>query len=314
MNIAAVVVTHDRPVLLMQVLTALRQQTRTVDRIIVVDNASGAETQSVLAARDDIDVVQSVQNLGGAGGFALGLAHARAAGYDWIWLLDDDAVPRPQALAELQRAIDGPACGAGAVCGAVREFGDLALTHRRHYDRWCGIERPLPRRAYGGAPLCIGSGSFVGFMVSAVAVACVGLPDARFFLAYDDTDYSLRLRRAGYAVWLAPASIVDHFRSATGRLRAGPFGARHYFNIRNRIVVAHRHAALPVLPALGASLTGLAVWLACAGRLRRGTVMILLWAIIDGYRGRLGGFPAALTGPGPADTAAPAVARSNNTP
>jgi rhamnopyranosyl-N-acetylglucosaminyl-diphospho-decaprenol beta-1,3/1,4-galactofuranosyltransferase len=294
MRVAAIVVTYNRPLLLQQVVAGLHGQTRAVDRIFIVDNGGDDTTRALAGQLGDVAVLRAETNLGGAGGFALGMAHAHAAGFDWIWLLDDDAIPRPDALASLEQAVLGVARTAGAVCGAVREFGAIALAHRRWFNRWSGREARVARRAYAGPPMPIDTGSFVGFMVAASAIARVGLPEPAFFLAYDDTEYSLRLGRAGLAVWLVPASIVDHMRTAQGRLRAGPFGRKHYFNIRNRIVVIRKHAALPVLPACGAVLFGVALWLASPGRFRRDAVTILRQAISDGWSGKLGSYPAAL--------------------
>jgi GT2 family glycosyltransferase len=300
MRIAAVVVTHNRPQLLQQALAALRAQTRPLDTIYVVDNASDdpAAAQSAQSAQpallSNTVVLRSDTNIGGAGGFALGMARAFAAGHDWIWLLDDDAIARPDALAHLLAALAGPAAGAGVLCGTVREFGDIALRHRRRFHRATGLERPLPRAAYEGPPCRTDTASFVGFLVSAAAVAEVGLPDRSFFLAYDDTEYSLRLGRAGLALWLVPDSVVEHLRARHARLRAGPFGRKHYFTIRNRIAVARTYAVLPLLPACWAALAGGGLWLLSGGRLRRGAFRIFLQAVADGARGRLGPYPPAL--------------------
>jgi len=297
--IVAVVVTRDRPELLRDVLYALHRQERPLDRIIVVDNASAAPTVALLAllrasgACGDLDVLRSEHNLGGAGGFALGLQAACEGGADWVWLLDDDAVPHADALGALEvaAASAGPECG--AVCGAVREFGQLARAHRRRYGRLTGLERALPASAYGGAPVAIDTGSFVGFMVAAAAVAQVGLPEPAFFLSYDDTDYSLRLRRAGFTLWLAPASVIEHLRSAGGRLRAGPVGPRHYFNIRNRIVTARRYARWPTVGVTLGAVTGVALWLATKGRCQAGAWTVVRQALMDGWQGRLGPYPPA---------------------
>jgi GT2 family glycosyltransferase len=288
----------------------VRTQTRPPDAIYVVDNASnnagdvaGAGLARPAGAGGDggggaeLIVLRSDTNLGGAGGFALGMARAFAAGHDWIWLLDDDALARPDALACLLAAVNGlagPAVGAGAVCGTVREFGDIAVRHRRRYHRPTRLEQPLPRAAYAGPPCRVDTASFVGFLVSAGAVAEVGFPDRDFFLAYDDTEYSLRLGRAGLGIWLVPGSVVEHLRERRARLRAGPFGSKHYFTIRNRIVVARRYASLPLVPSCVGLGFGAALWLASAGRLRRGAVRILWRAMADGCRGRLGPYPEAL--------------------
>jgi GT2 family glycosyltransferase len=302
MRIAAVVVTHNRPQLLRQALAALRAQTRPPDAIYVVDNASDAPVGAGLerlggGGDTDLIVLRSETNIGGAGGFALGMARAFAAGHDWIWLLDDDALARPDALSRLLAAVTGPrapAAGAGAVCGAVREFGDIAVRHRRRYHRPTGLERPLPQAVYAGPPCRVDTGSFVGFLVSAAAVAEVGFPDRGFFLAYDDTEYSLRLGRAGLGIWLVPDSVVEHLRERRARLRAGPFGSKHYFTIRNRIAVARCYASLPIVPSCVALGFGAALWLGSAGRLRRGALRILWRAVADGCRGRLGPYPEAL--------------------
>ena len=297
-RIAAVVVTRDRPALLEQALEALRAQTRPPERVIVVDNASDVPTVELLrglAARDErLEVLRSERNLGGAGGFALGLQHACAAGFEWIWLQDDDAVARPDALGALERALPALGADVGAVCGAVVEFGAPALRHRRHFGSWTGIERALPGALYGpGRPAVrIDTASFVGLLVAAGAVARAGLPRSDLFLAYDDTEYSLRLRRAGCPLWLVPASVVDHLRQPQGRLRAGRFGRRHYFNVRNRIVVAREHARLPVLPALAACGVGLGLLLACGGWRSAAGWRWLGRALRDGYLRRLGPGPA----------------------
>jgi len=362
MRVAAVLVTHNRPQLLLQALAALRAQTRPLDAIYVVDNASeppcipatigapgnstasngvagsgaaggGAAGHSATGSsaagggaagggaaggraaggraagttgttsasgtadaehRHGVTLLRSDTNLGGAGGFALGMTHAFAAGHDWIWLLDDDAMARPDALAQLLDVVAGTDARIGAVCGTVREFGDIALRHRRRYHLPSAIERPLPRAAYDGPPCRVDTASFVGFLVAAGTIAEVGMPERGFFLGYDDTEYALRLGRAGRSVWLVPASVVEHLRARRARLRAGPFGAKHYFTIRNRIAVARAYATLPVVPTLVTLLFGLALWSASGGRLRRGAVAVLLRAIGDGLHGRLGPFPETL--------------------
>src|SRR5690242_6912689 len=118
MRVAAVVVTHRRPVLLARTLAALGAQSRPLDAILLVDNGgdAGADRASWPAT---VKLIRPHANLGGAGGFALGMRHAVAAGHDWIWLLDDDAIARPDALARLLDAATGAAAGTGALCGAV---------------------------------------------------------------------------------------------------------------------------------------------------------------------------------------------------
>ena len=91
-----------------------------------------------------------------------------------------------------------------------------------------------------------------------------------------------------------PDSIVDHMRTAEGRLRSTMFERKHYFNIRNRIVVKKEYATFGTLSALAGCLFGVALWMRSKGRFRLYTLRILLKAITDGCNARLGSYPPSL--------------------
>ena len=77
-TVAVVVVTYNRADLLARMLEGLAALDRKPDAVIVVDNASTDHTQEVLAASDlpGLEVVTQADNLGGAGGFHLGMKAA----------------------------------------------------------------------------------------------------------------------------------------------------------------------------------------------------------------------------------------------
>ena len=105
-TVAVVVVTHNRADLLAGMLEGLVAQSRQPDAVIVVDNASGDHTAQVLdsmSARAELPltVIRSEENVGGAGGFRIGMQTAYDGGWDRIWLMDDDVVPAPDCLAQL---------------------------------------------------------------------------------------------------------------------------------------------------------------------------------------------------------------------
>jgi rhamnopyranosyl-N-acetylglucosaminyl-diphospho-decaprenol beta-1,3/1,4-galactofuranosyltransferase len=293
MRITAVVVTHSRPDLLGKVVESLQAQTCPLDRIVILDNTTDVQTCQPFEDMPGISIERSDKNIGGAGGFMLGLKSARALGTDWMWLLDDDAIPRSDALAELVKRLPHLPGDAAALCGTVIEYGDIALMHRRRFGWKLGVEKRVPRQEYRADVVPLDIGSFVGFLVSASAMDQVGLPDPDFFLAYDDTEFSLRLRKAGLGLWLVPSSIVDHMRCSEARLRSSEFGRKHYFNIRNRIVVKKNYAQYPRLSACSAVMFGITLWACCRGRFKRQTFSILMRAISDGCLGRLGPFQEA---------------------
>ncbi|WP_198951317.1 glycosyltransferase [Pigmentiphaga sp. NML080357] len=205
-NIAVVIVTHNRCELLGRCLEGLARQTVPPKAIYVVDNASTDATAQLLAGRTDLPlhVTRSAENLGGAGGFALGMKLAHEGGWDWIWMMDDDVVPQSDCAQQLVK------CGELAMI-AVRENLDGALVERSaiRFD----LRNPLvvrSKRSYVAqtyrvrshmpAVLYVENVAFEGFMVHRSVVDAVGYPDARYFIFYDDVDYALRIRRAGYRI------------------------------------------------------------------------------------------------------------------
>jgi len=108
-KIAAVVVTYNRKELLKECLDALLAQTYPVDSIILIDNASIDGTPEFLKEQGylknpKIDYVRLPENTGGAGGFHEGVKRGYKKGYDWLWLMDDDAIAQKNTLEELMDA------------------------------------------------------------------------------------------------------------------------------------------------------------------------------------------------------------------
>ena len=92
--VVAVIVTRHRTELLTASLAAIAAQDRPVDHVVVVDNGPDQPAESVVAASGlPVTYLPSERNLGGAGGFALGMLHALARGADWVWCADDDGRP-----------------------------------------------------------------------------------------------------------------------------------------------------------------------------------------------------------------------------
>ena len=204
--VAVVVVTHNRAELLARCLDGLAAGTRRPDTVVVVDNASTDATPELLAARADLplQVLRSEANLGGAGGFHLGVRTAYAGGADRIWLMDDDVVPEPDCLEVLLRH-PGPALMAvredtrGRLCEKAATVFDLrnplAVRPKRE-----SVEERYGTRAAMPAEVPLANVAFEGFMVAREVVDAVGLPDAGFFIFYDDVDFALRTRRAGFPI------------------------------------------------------------------------------------------------------------------
>ncbi len=234
MRVAAVVVTYNRKELLAQTLFALIRQSYPVDRIHVVDNASSDGTLAFLGEQglvgrsvpDGEGVCKTLfkqgdrsaeivyrrlsENIGGAGGFARGMASALTGAADWIWMMDDDARPEPDALLRLSACF--PLSGVSALCGSVVGVdGKIQETHRgiRRRGGLFPLHRPLDGDAYDRELVEVDLASFVGVLVRARTAKKIGLPEERFFIHYDDVEFSLRMRKEG-RILLVPGSRIIH--------------------------------------------------------------------------------------------------------
>ena len=256
-RVAAVVVTFNRKQLLTECLDALLAQQEPVERIILIDNASSDGTPELLAERGylaepRIDYVRSPSNTGGAGGFHEGIKRAFEQGYDWFWIMDDDAEPLPDALAIVAPYLTAEYAAVANL--KVGKDGIPQYTHRGWFDR--DILSPGPVRPITAADLKvpvleIDHASFVGLLVSRRAVEAIGLPRAEFFIHYDDVEYSTRLRQFGRMI-LVRDSVVRHKDAAKSALEEkrglGKTALRvpyqrfwlDYFGTRNRIYVKRR--------------------------------------------------------------------------
>jgi rhamnopyranosyl-N-acetylglucosaminyl-diphospho-decaprenol beta-1,3/1,4-galactofuranosyltransferase len=185
-RVVAVIVTRHRPESLAQALKALAVQTRPVDSVVVVDNGPDQPAEEVVRASGlPHTYLLSRANLGGAGGFALGMLTALAEGADWVWCADDDGRPadehvlatllsvaRERGLAEVSPAvadIDAPGSFAFPVRTGLRWKGErdrlggedflpgyaslfngalfAAATRPRSTAGWCAPACPSGRRS-----------------------------------------------------------------------------------------------------------------------------------------------------------------------
>jgi GT2 family glycosyltransferase len=264
-TVAVVVVTHNRAELLSRCLDGLAAGTRRPDSVVVVDNASTDRTPDVLADRDDLPLtpIRSEENLGGAGGFAVGVRAAYDGGADRIWLMDDDVVPEPDCLEVLLRH-PGPALMAvredtrGRLCEKAATVFDLrnplAVRPKRE-----SIEDRYATRAAMPAEVPIQNVAFEGFMVAREVIDAIGLPDPSFFIFYDDVDFALRARRAGFPiVALRDAALVrqlDFDQQHDARSWKGYYMYRNLFVVHlrygeNALVRWKPYAIAPVVLAL----------------------------------------------------------------
>src|SRR5689334_16972805 len=182
-SVCAVVVTHRRRDLLAKSLDAVVTQDRRPDHLVVVDNDNDPAVRDLVTGQPvPSTYLGSQRNLGGAGGFALGMLHALALGADWVWLADDDGRPQDSdVLQTLLRCAErhGLAEVSPMVCN-LEHPERLAFPLRRGLT-WRRLASEL--RTDGSGDLLPGIASlFNGALFRASTIEAVGVPDLRLFI------------------------------------------------------------------------------------------------------------------------------------
>jgi GT2 family glycosyltransferase len=244
-TVAIVVVTFNRAELLEPMLRGLAALERLPEAVIVVDNASTDRTPEVLAAATNpgLQVVRAEENLGGAGGFHRGVQVAYEQGFDRIWLMDDDVIPAPDCLTVLMdqdehclMAVREDSRGALVEKAAVRF--DLANPFAIR-PKTAMVETEYGHRHLMPHRVEVHNVAFEGFMVRRAVVDEIGLPDPSFFIFYDDVDYALRARRAGFRIWAVRDAIL--VRQLDFDQQHDLSGWKGYYMYRNLFVVHLRY-------------------------------------------------------------------------
>lgn len=244
-TVAVVMVTYNRADLLARSLAALVAQTRPPDAVIVVDNASTDHTTDVLdaATNPGLQRIHLEDNTGGAGGFHAGMSAAHEQGFDRIWLMDDDVLADPDCLEVLLRH-DLPCLM------AVREDREGRLVEKsavrfdlrnpaRLKPKSASVESTYGRRDAMPELVELQVVAFEGFLVHRRVVDAIGLPDPTFFIFYDDAEYAIRARRAGFAIYAVRDARLVRMLDFDQQLALGSW--KGFYMYRNLFVVHFRH-------------------------------------------------------------------------
>jgi hypothetical protein len=255
--VAAVLTTYEGARYLDRLWASLAAQRYPADRwrLLVVENGPARDAARWFAERvPDARVLVPGENLGYAGGNALGMREALATGAEYLLVVTQDTRLEPDALTALVDVAEAHP-GAGAVQPKLvrREADGRIVIHSRGNElHYLGVgfvggdgepDRPLEVR-----PIAYASGACV--LYRADALRAVGAFDPALFMYHEDSDLGWRLRLAGWDALLAPGAVVHHDYdfARTGWRR------KFYYVERNRLinVLTHYRAATLALlaPAL----------------------------------------------------------------
>ena len=212
--------------------------------VIVVDNASSEDEATLIEQRyPQVKVIRSKENLGFAGGNNLGI---KAALGRYLFFINNDTILKPQT-SDLKHLIERLESDTkiGMVCPKIRfAWGSCPI----QFAGYTPLSRiTLRNKAIGYGEEDLGQYDIAhstpyahgaAMMVKREAVEKAGMMPECYFLYYEELDWSMMIRRAGYEIWYEPTCTIYHKESqATGQESA----LRTYYITRNRLLFAKRN-------------------------------------------------------------------------
>lgn len=246
-NIVAVIVTYNRKELLCECISAIKSQSYSVKKIIIIDNNSTDKTFEKLNEEgflnDEVISYKKLEkNVGGAGGFYEGIKFAMESeqSSDFMWIMDDDTIPYSNSLENLIKAYSNEKISYLASC--VKGKNDEPMNvpfldtskEANGYPSWYFDLQDKK--------VSIKTATFVSILVNVEAIRAVGLPCRDFFIWGDDTEYTTRLTSVYGKAYLVGDSWVCHKRNNAQALSILNEDNRdrldnYFYNYRNNMVV-----------------------------------------------------------------------------
>lgn len=229
----------------LEALESLAKSTYPRRHIIVLDNAS--TDGSVLAIREKhplVKVIELDQNLGYAGNNNVGIQAALDSGADWVFVLNEDTILAEDCIARLVEV--------GEVDPEIGIVGPMVYHHNeptviqsaggKLSPTWVSYhlsQNEVDKGQYS-APHQVDWISGCAIMVRSTAIRQAGMIDTRFFYYWEETEWCLRIGRAGWKIFHAPQAHLWH-KGVQRDYRPGPNVT--YYSTRNRLLMLSKHGA-----------------------------------------------------------------------
>ena len=285
----AVVVSYNRQSLLSECISALRNQTRKLDAILVVNNGSTDNTEKWLLEQPDVFFVTQ-KNVGSSGGFNTGISWAYKHGYSWIWCMDDDGYAKEDALENLLKAET-----------TERSLLNCAVVNKEDKKTFVWKTKEYKTIDEVDVPIIHGIGHpFNGTLLHRTIVEKVGVPRKALFLWGDETEYYYRIvKQHKIPVYTVTNSIHYHPATAFTFKQDWDYKTswKMYFYVRNRLHVHNAKFTNKVLALVNYSFfllafAGVIMFYQKTDRLKKLNFMI--WPMTDAVSNNFSATPALI--------------------
>lgn len=213
---------------------------------IVVDN--GSFDGSVEAIRNefpDVLIIETGSNLGYAGGNNVGIRYAIDQGAKYALILNNDTIVDSDFIVQLVAAAEShvdcaflsPRIYDADSPNTIYYDGGLWNSQRQVVEFINKGKHESEIDNNSTKETTIIHGCALLFPIS--VVSSIGLLDERYFLLFEETDWSFRARKAGFRNYVVPMAKIWHVGAASFGGRNSPL--RHYFHMRNYLLFAECH-------------------------------------------------------------------------
>lgn len=212
--------------------------------IVVLDNESTDASFSALSTLTDVTITRSTENLGFAGGHNRTMRWAKQQGFDYVWLLNNDAVVRPQCLQRLLAfAEQNPDCALVSPGIFDREpphaaqhlVSVLNETRTGAHEYTDAAQAARMQQQHPEKMILWGT----ALLVRVAALDRLGYLDEGLFAYAEDTDYALRALQCGFRNAVVLEAEILHAHPQPPR---NPHF--YYYKHRNSVAIARKHAGI----------------------------------------------------------------------
>lgn len=250
-DVAIVITTYDRRVLLEELLGSIRDMTMQPSAIYLVDNENSPETKQLADKFGVEHYIGMWENTGGAGGFSKGIEEAFYGDHEWIWVMDDDVAVLKQGLelltpwlyeSEKRYSAGGILKNTISVYQPFKFNWDGTFFYwQYHFLNKFGIPNPIAPSAFKSDERSrqMNTMCFEGSVVNRRVVEAIGLPDARFFIYWDDTVYGYLASKVTRMALVADYCMrrtreIENMRIGTVRKLNSTSDTSRYHIMKNR--------------------------------------------------------------------------------
>ena len=322
-KVAIVIVNYNGWRDTIECLESLRECSYPAFSIYIVDNASGDESvQKLIELRitnHELQIIQNGVNSGFAGGNNVGIKKALEDGAEYVLLLNNDTIVPPDFLTKLAEVAESDALI--GVVGPKIYFADTTTNNQRQTTNNPPLNSPLVKGGYGGVErIWFGGGKLnwlrtrgthidldkvdnpyelsaksykledadyitgCCLLIKREVIDKIGLMPEDYFLYYEDVDWCLKAKHAGYRVVYVPAAHIWHKVSRSTRAGSASYVQYH---VRNGLMLAWRFGNLLQRMVLA----GFMVWTAAKQLIKLFMPSKKEWAkaVLRGYQDFLAG-------------------------